>query len=345
MLLEELAYELPDGLIAAYPVDDRSSARLMVVDRDADRVSHSDFASLGQFLAAGDLLVLNNSRVIPARLRGRKESGGRATVLLVEPFGDDERCWIALVDGSKKPRLSSRIEFAKGISAIVVGDLGLGRFGLEFDCQQPVSEVIHSLGETPLPSYISRTRAAVEADRELYQTVYSKSPGSVAAPTAGLHFTESLLTELRGQGIDTAFVTLHVGPGTFRPVRDSVVERHRMEGEWYTLDSLAASKIQRAKNAGHKVVCVGSTSTRTVEGIAQRKGRIEEDTGITTIFITEGYSFRVVDSLITNFHLPRSTPLAMVAAMTGMDLLRRAYAEAIEQRYRFYSYGDAMLVL
>jgi len=345
MRLEELSYELPEALIAAYPVEDRSSARLMVVDRKTTRVTHTDFASLSQYFTAGDLLVLNNSRVIPARLEGRKESGGRATVLLVEPFGDDQSRWIALVDSSKKPRLGSRIEFAEEISATIVGELGLGRFGLEFAYAGPFAKVLECLGETPLPNYINRVRPVFEGDRELYQTVYSKNPGSVAAPTAGLHFTESLLAELKDQGIDTAFVTLHVGPGTFRPVREAVVERHRMEGEWYTLDNIAAGKIQRAKDAGRKVVCVGSTSTRTVEGIARRKGRIEADSGITTLFITEGYSFRVVDSLITNFHLPCSTPLAMVAALTGMDLLRRAYAAAIEQKYRFYSYGDAMLIL
>lgn len=345
MLLEELSYELPESLIAAYPVEDRSSARLMVVDRKTGRVSHSTFASLGHFVTTGDLLVLNNSRVIPARLEGRKETGGRVTVLLVEPFGDNQGCWIALVDSSKKPRLGSRIEFAGEISATVVGELGLGRFGLEFDDAGRFAEVLECLGETPLPNYINRVRRAFAGDRELYQTVYSKNAGSVAAPTAGLHFTESLLIELKGQGIDTAFVTLHVGPGTFRPVRESVVERHRMEGEWFTLDNIAADKIQRAKDTGHKIVCVGSTSTRTVEEVARRKGRVEADSGITTLFITEGYSFRVVDSLITNFHLPCSTPLAMVAALTGMDLLRRAYAEAIEQKYRFYSYGDAMLIL
>jgi S-adenosylmethionine:tRNA ribosyltransferase-isomerase len=345
MLLEELSYELPESLIAAYPVDDRSSARLLVVDREAGELIHSDFASLGRFLSAGDLLVLNDSRVIPARLEGRKESGGRVAVLLVEAFDPQKRCWIALVDGSKKPRLGSRIDFTDEISATVVGDLGLGRFGLEFNCKAPFGEVLETLGDTPLPGYIHRTRPVNRADRELYQTVYSKTPGSVAAPTAGLHFTHALLGELEGQGIDTAYVTLHVGPGTFRPVRESVVERHRMEGEWYTINASTVAKIRRAKEEGRKVVAVGSTSTRTLEGVARRRGRIEADSGITRLFITEGYSFRVIDSLITNFHLPRSTPLAMVAAFAGMDLLRRAYAEAIERKYRFYSYGDAMLIL
>lgn len=345
MLLEELSYELPESLIAAHPVEDRTSARLLVIDRASGEIVHTDFASLGKFLSPGDVVVLNDSRVIPARLEGRKETGGRASVLLIEPFGADQRSWIALVDGSKKPRLGSRISFAGDISATVAGDLGLGRYGLEFDCEEPFAEMLERLGETPLPGYIQRARVPHERDRELYQTVYSRVPGSVAAPTAGLHFTSDQLDALRAQGIDTVYVTLHVGPGTFRPVRHAVVEDHRMEGEWYVLNRAAASRIRRAQEEGCKVLSVGSTTTRTLEAVAQRKGRIEPDSGITRLFITQGYRFRVIDCLITNFHLPRSTPLAMVAAFAGIDLLRRAYAEAIEQRYRFYSYGDAMLIL
>ena len=345
MLLEELAYDLPESLISAYPAEDRVSARLMVVERGSGTITHSSFASLGEFLSPGDLLVLNNSKVIPARLEGRKESGGRATVLLVEPFDVQRGLWLALVDASKKPRLGGRIVFSGEITATVLGELGSGRYGLRFEPAERFREVLDTLGTPPLPHYIERVRDVEESDRASYQTVYASMPGSVAAPTAGLHFTRALLEELAARGVDSVYVTLHVGLGTFRPVRDAVVENHRMDGEWYTLTEAAAGRIRRARAEGRRVVAVGSTSTRTLESIVRRKGRVVADSGITRLFITGGYRFRGIDALVTNFHLPRSTPLAMVAALAGMDLVRRAYAEAIEQGYRFYSYGDAMLIL
>ena len=345
MLLEELAYDLPEALISAYPVEDRTSARLMVVDRRSGSITHSGFASLGEFLSPGDLLVLNDSKVIPARLEGRKESGGRATVLLVEPFDAQRGLWLALVDASKKPRVGGRIVFSKEVAATVLGDLGSGRYGLRFEPPGRFREVLDELGTPPLPHYIERVRGVEESDRDSYQTVYASSPGSVAAPTAGLHFTRALLDELAARGVDSVYVTLHVGLGTFRPVRDAVVENHRMDGEWYTLSAAAAERIRRTRAAGGRVVAVGSTTTRTLESIARRKGRAVADSGITRLFITGGYRFRAIDALITNFHLPRSTPLAMVASLAGLDLVRRAYAEAIDRGYRFYSYGDAMLIL
>lgn len=345
MLLEELAYDLPEGLISAYPAEDRVSARLMVVERGSGAITHSSFASLGDFLSPGDLLVLNNSRVIPARLEGRKESGGRATVLLVEPFDVERGLWLALVDASKKPRVGSRIEFAMGVTATVLGDMGSGRYGLGFEPAGRFREALDEIGVPPLPHYIERVRRVEESDRDSYQTVYADAPGSVAAPTAGLHFTRDLLDDLAARGVDSVYLTLHVGLGTFRPVRDAVVENHRMDGEWYTLTAAAAERIRRAKAAGKRVVAVGSTTTRTLESIVRRKGRVAADSGITRLFITDGYRFRGIDALITNFHLPRSTPLAMVAALAGLDLVRRAYAEAIEREYRFFSYGDAMLIL
>lgn len=345
MLLEELAYDLPESLISAYPAADRVSARLMVVERASGTITHSGFASLGEFLSPGDLLVLNDSRVIPARLEGRKESGGRVEVLLVEPFDTEEGLWLALVDASKKPRVGGRIEFPMGIVATVLGDLGAGRYGLSFEPPGRFREVLDEIGTAPLPHYIQRVRGVEESDRDNYQTVYAATPGSVAAPTAGLHFNRALLDELATGGVDSVYVTLHVGLGTFRPVREAVVENHRMDGEWYTLAAPAAERIRGARAAGRRVVAVGSTTTRTLESIVQRKGRVVADSGITRLFITDGYRFRGIDALITNFHLPRSTPLAMVAALAGLDLVRRAYAEAIDKGYRFYSYGDAMLIL
>ncbi len=345
MLLEELAYDLPESLIPAYPAADRVSAKLMVVERRSGTIIHSTFASLGEFLSPGDLLVLNDSRVIPARLEGRKESGGRAEVLLVEPFDTEEGLWLALVDASKKPRVGGRIEFSMGVTATVLGDLGAGRYGLRFEPPERFREVLGELGTAPLPHYIQRVRPVEESDRDSYQTVYAATPGSVAAPTAGLHFTRALLDELAAGGVDSVYVTLHVGLGTFRPVREAVVENHRMDGEWYTLTEAVARRIRSAKAEGKRVVAVGSTSTRTLESVVARKGRVAADSGITRLFISDGYRFRGIDALITNFHLPRSTPLAMVAALAGLDLVRRAYAEAIDRGYRFYSYGDAMLIL
>ena len=345
MELKEFMYELPGSLVAAYPARDRAEARLMVVNRTTGELAHSRFSSVGEFLRAGDLLALNDTRVVPARLRGRKESGGKAEVLLLEPFPNWPGLWIALVDSSKRPALGSRIFFAEGFSAKVLGEIGRGRYGLWFRYEGDFMEQLAKLGEPPLPPYVQRGRDPEPCDWERYQTVYASSPGAVAAPTAGFHFTPELLDRLKSQGVEAAFLTLHVGPGTFQPVRQEVVEQHHMEGERYVLKAEAAEKIDGAKKDGRRVVAVGSTTTRALEWIARRKGRVEADEGIARLFIRPGDPFRVVDGLITNFHLPGSTPLILVAAFAGLDLVRRAYQEAIRLRYRFYSYGDAMLIL
>lgn len=345
MELKEFMYSLPPELIAPYPSPDREDARLMVAKKDTGEISHSFFSALGELLRPGDLLVFNNSRVLPMRLRGRKESGGRVEVLLLEPFPHGDSLWIALVDAAKRPQVGSRILFADGIYAQVIGEMGEGRYGLRFVHQGDFMEVVSTLGEPPLPPYIERARDVVALDWQRYQTVYASSPGSVAAPTAGLHFSQELLRELEAKGVESAFLTLHVGPGTFRPVREKSVELHRMEGERYSLKAGAAEKIDRAKNDGRRVIAVGTTTTRALEWIAHRKGKTEADEGIARLFICPGDSFRVIDGLITNFHLPGSTPLILVAAFAGLDLVRRAYDEAIRLRYRFYSYGDGMLIL
>ncbi|HWP56878.1 MAG TPA: tRNA preQ1(34) S-adenosylmethionine ribosyltransferase-isomerase QueA [Candidatus Acidoferrales bacterium] len=345
MELKEFLYDLPPALIAAEPEEDRSRSRLMVIDRRAGTIAHRRFAELGSLVRRGDLLVLNDTRVLPARLRGKKATGGSAEVLLVEPFPNFPTLWIALIDASKKPRVGSRLYFSEEVSAEVIGDMGKGRFGLKFRCGGDFEATIARLGEPPLPPYIERQREVRPEDWKHYQTVYSKHAGSVAAPTAGFHFTEELLEELRASGIETAFVTLHVGPGTFRPVREQTVERHRMEGEWYRIERETAEKIQRAKACGRRVIAVGTTTTRALEWSAQKKGRIEADEGIARLYIYPGFTFRVLDGLITNFHLPASTPLLLVAAFMGVELTHAAYAEAIRREYRFYSYGDAMLIL
>ncbi len=345
MELKELMYELPRSLIAPHPSKDRVGARLMVLERVSGKISHTSFVSLGDFFSPGDLLVLNDSRVLPVRLLGRKETGGSIEVLLLEPFSSQTHFWIALLDAAKKPRLGGRLFFSDELSAQVVGVMGRGRYGLRFHCRGDFMEVLSTLGKPPLPPYIHRARKLEPADWERYQTVYASSPGSVAAPTAGLHLTDELFEELERKGVRRTFLTLHVGPGTFQPVRSEVVESHRMEGERYTLSGASAAKIERTQNDGRRVISVGSTTTRALEGIAQRKGRVEKDHGVTRLFIHPGFSFRVINGLITNFHLPASTPLLLVAAFAGLDFMREAYREAVRLRYRFYSYGDAMLIL
>jgi len=346
MDLKEFDYELPEALIAAYPSRAREGSRLLVVRRNSGEIIHSVFSELGEFLETGDLLVLNDTKVFPARLCGAKESGGQVEVLLLERFPEAGRSlWIALVDAAKKPPVGSWLRFAAGMTAEVLGDLGRGRFGLEFHHDGDFTAHLEALGEPPLPPYVRRTRSAQSLDRNRYQTVYAAYPGAVAAPTAGFHFTPELFATLQRNGIERAFLTLHVGPGTFQPVREAKIENHRMEGERYVIRADAADKINRAKQSGRRIVAVGSTSTRTLEWVARQQGRIVADEGIARLFLYPGDQFRVLDALITNFHLPGSTPLLLVAAFAGTELVRRAYREAIERKYRFYSYGDAMLIL
>jgi S-adenosylmethionine:tRNA ribosyltransferase-isomerase len=345
MDLKDFSYKLPESLIAAYPSRQRQESRLLVLKRETDEIIHSVFSELKNFLNPGDLLVLNDTKVFPARLHGTKGSGGKAEVLLLERFPHRRSFWIALIDAAKKPRVGSQMQFGATLSAQVMGDMGRGRFGLEFYHSGDFSAELEHFGEPPLPPYVRRQRAAAMIDRERYQTVYAARPGAIAAPTAGFHFTPGLFEELEAKGIQKTLLTLHVGPGTFQPVREQHVENHRMEGERYFLTSETAERINCAKQAGHRVVAVGSTSTRTLEWIALQKGRVEADEGIARLYLHPGDSFRVIDALITNFHLPRSTPLILVAAFAGVERVRRAYAEAVERQYRFYSYGDAMLIL
>ena len=345
MELNEFQYDLPASLIAAYPRRDRQESRLLVVKRRTGELIHSVFSELENFLDPGDLLVLNDTKVLPARLRGTKESGGKVEVLLLERFPGERSLWIAIVKGTKKPAVGSQIRFKEGITAQVMGNLQGGRFGLEFHHAGDFNEQLKALGELPLPPYITRIRDAADLDWESYQTVYARHPGAIAAPTAGLHFTGVLLETLRVKGIDSTLLTLHVGPGTFQPLRETFIENHRMEGERYILPVQTAARINRTKREGHRVVAVGSTSTRTLEWVARRTGKVRAHRGIARLFIRPGDRFRVIDALITNFHLPASTPLVLVVAFAGLELVRRAYAEAIKKQYRFYSYGDAMLIL
>jgi S-adenosylmethionine:tRNA ribosyltransferase-isomerase len=341
-------YDLPPDRIAQTPVEPRDSSRLMVLDRAAGSIAHAIFRDIGRFLRAGDLLVANESRVIPARLRGRKaDTGAAVEILLLEPRPEaGPTAWEVLVKPGKRLRDGHRVELPHGLTAeIGATTLAGGRIvTLTADGGQDralVHERIAQAGEMPLPPYIT----AKLADPERYQTVYSHTEGSAAAPTAGLHFTPSLLQSLAEQGIGFATVTLHVGIDTFRPVGVDDLRQHRMHSEAFTLSAATANAINAARAAGGRIIAVGSTSIRTIETAAQHGLPLEPCSGRTSLFIMPGFTIRVTDALITNFHLPRSTLLAMVSAFAGHELIMAAYATAIAEGYRFFSFGDAMLIL
>ncbi len=331
MLTSDFDYHLPPERIAQEAAP-RGESRLLVLDREGpDR--HARIRDLPRLLRPGDLLVLNDTRVIPARLYGRRPSGGRMEVLLIERRGVRE--WDALVKPGRRAQPGTRLDFEDGLAAEVMDKREDGRHLLRFS--EPVEPHLDRLGHIPLPPYIHRPDTP--ADRERYQTVYARHPGSVAAPTAGLHFTEELLGEIEATGIEIARVTLHVGIGTFKPVSAERVEAHRMESERYEISEETAAVLRRAR----RVVAVGTTVVRTLESAA-RDGEVQPGSGSTELFITPGFNFQVVDALLTNFHLPRSTLLMLVSAFAGRERVLAAYEEAIREGYRFYSYGDAMLV-
>ena len=333
-------YELPPELIAQDPLEDRSSSRLMVLDQKTGAVSHHVFREIPSFLRPGDCLVLNNTRVIPARLMGvREETGGAVEVLLLKRHAGD--VWECLVKPGKKARPGTRLVFGEGLLHAQVEDVVEdGNRLIRFFYDGIWEEVLDRLGEMPLPPYITHKLQ----DKNRYQTVYAKFEGSAAAPTAGLHFTPELLKEIQDMGVDLAYVTLHVGLGTFRPVKVENVKEHHMHSEYYQVSVEAAEKINRAKENGHRVICVGTTSCRTVESASDENGHLEECCDNTDIFIYPGYRFKVLDALITNFHLPESTLVMLVSALAGREHVLAAYEEAVKERYRFFSFGDAMLI-
>jgi S-adenosylmethionine:tRNA ribosyltransferase-isomerase len=334
MRLSDFDFDLPDELIAREPAAVRSASRLMVPAGPAPGAF--PFSDLPALLEPGDLLVLNDSRVIKARLRGHKASGGAVEALVERITASDEA--LAMLRVSKPPQAGSRIHWTEG-GAIVLGREG-EFWRLRFD--QSVLDVLESQGELPLPPYMGRAPRA--GDEARYQTTYAREPGSVAAPTAGLHFDDELLDRLAARGIGRAFVTLHVGAGTFQPVRSDDISQHRMHSERFRIEPPAVEAIRAARARGGRIVAVGTTSLRTLEAVAARPGGLEACEDETDLFITPGYRFRLVDRLITNFHLPRSTLLMLVSAFAGVDTIRAAYARAIAERWRFFSYGDAMLL-
>lgn len=341
MLRSDFYYDLPEELIAQTPVEPRNASRLMCVDRQSGDITHDHFYNLCRHLKKGDLLVMNDSRVLPARLYGEKEgTGSFIEFLLLEQKGD--KLWEILVRPGKKAKPGTRFSFGNGrLKAEILETVEGGNRIAKFECEGNFFTALEDIGQMPLPPYITKKLE----DKERYQTVYSHELGSAAAPTAGLHFTNEMLDDLRARGINTAFVTLHVGLGTFRPVKEDEVLKHKMHSEHYHLPKETAELIKKTKAEGGRVIAVGTTSCRTLESVGTFFEDMDEHEGYTDIFIYPGYKFKVIDGLITNFHLPESTLIMLVSAFMGYDNTMNAYKTAVEDKYRFFSFGDAMLIL
>lgn len=340
MNVKDYDYDLPEELIAQDPLEDRSSSRLMVLDRQTGDVEHRHFTDILEYFHPGDCLVINNTKVIPARLFGVKEdTQAKIEVLLLKRKEND--IWETLVKPGKKAKPGTKLVFGDGLlTAEVVDVVEEGNRLIQFHYDGIFEEILDQLGQMPLPPYITHQLK----DKNRYQTVYAKYDGSAAAPTAGLHFTKELLQKVKDMGVDIAEVTLHVGLGTFRPVKVDNVLDHHMHSEFYMVSQEAADKINRAKENGHRVIAVGTTSTRTLEAAADENGHLQETSGWTEIFIYPGYQFKVIDALITNFHLPQSTLVMLVSALAGREHVLHAYETAVKEKYRFFSFGDAMLI-
>ena len=341
MKTSDFFYDLPEELIAQDPLEDRTASRLLVLNRETGAVEHKIFSDVIDYLNEGDCLVINNTRVIPARLIGEKEgTGGKVEVLLLKRRAND--VWETLVKPGKKLRPGARVTFGDGrLKAEILEIAEEGNRLVRFYYEGIFEEILDSLGEMPLPPYITHKLE----DKEMYQTVYAKYDGSAAAPTAGLHFTKELLSKIEEKGIKIASITLHVGLGTFRPVKVDDVNHHHMHTEWYEVNAEAADIINETKRNGGRVICVGTTSCRTIESVADENGYMKAKTGETDIFIYPGYKFKVMDGLITNFHLPESTLVMLVSAFAGKENVLSAYETAVKERYRFFSFGDAMILI
>jgi S-adenosylmethionine:tRNA ribosyltransferase-isomerase len=341
MNLKDFYFELPKELIAQEPLKERDTSRLLVLDKKSGEIKHSTFRDILKYFKSGDCLVLNNTRVIPARLFGvKKETGSNIEFLLLKRIEKD--IWEVLLRPGKKAKTGARFVFGQGeLEAEILDIVEGGNRIVKFYYEGIFETVLDKLGNMPLPPYITKTLE----DKERYQTVFSKHEGSAAAPTAGLHFTPELIEEIQSMGIKVAYITLHVGLGTFRPVKVDNILEHTMHSEYFDVSDESAEVINSTKEAGGKIICVGTTSTRTLESIADLKGSIIPGSGWTDIFIYPGYEFKVVDALITNFHLPESTLLMLVSALAGRENVINAYNEAVKEKYRFFSFGDAMLII
>ena len=340
MKRQDFYYDLPEELIAQDPLKDRSSSRLLVLDKESGAVSHHVFREIGDYLEKGDCLVINDTKVIPARLIGSK-IGTNAKIEILLLKRKENNIWETLVKPGKKAKVGAKISFGDGLLVGEVIDVvEEGNRLVQFSFEGIFEEILDQLGQMPLPPYITHQLE----DKDRYNTVYAEHSGSAAAPTAGLHFTPELLEEIQKKGVDIARVTLHVGLGTFRPVKADEITDHHMHSEFYQIDEEAAEKINHAKANGHRVICVGTTSCRTIESAADENGHLKAQSGWTDIFIYPGYRFKILDCLITNFHLPESTLFMLVSALAGREHVLAAYEEAVKVRYRFFSFGDAMFI-
>lgn len=342
MLVKDFTYYLPQDLIARHPTAKRDDSRLMLLDRSSGAIAEDTFCNLQEYLRPGDLLVMNDTRVIPARLFGHKPTGGRVEIFLLRRLTGIEERWECLLRSSKKFREGQEILLESGMTAVVLSRCESENWLVEFAGEEPFQVWLEREGHIPLPPYLQRDDC--HADRERYQTVVAREPGAVAAPTAGLHFTRELLARLASNSIETAFLTLHTGLGTFLPVRALHVEEHQIHTERFIIPPDTAEAVNRTKAAGGRVIAVGTTSARTLEYSAQQAGHVAAGSGEADIYIYPGYSFKVVDALITNFHLPESTLLMLVSALAGRESVLGAYREAVLRGFRFYSYGDAMFI-
>lgn len=341
MKKEDFYFKLPEELIAQDPLEDRSASRLLVLDKESGKIEHRMFRDIKAYLKPGDCLVINDTKVIPARLIGSKiGTDAKIEILLLKRKEND--IWETLVKPGKKAKPGTKISFGEGLLiGEVIDVVEEGNRLIQFSYQGIFEEILDQLGQMPLPPYITHQLE----DKNRYQTVYAKHSGSAAAPTAGLHFTPELLKEIKESGVDIAHVTLHVGLGTFRPVKVENIQEHHMHSEFYHIEASEAEKINRAKRGGHRIICVGTTSCRTIESAAKPDGTLSECSGWTEIFIYPGYQFKVLDCLLTNFHLPESTLIMLVSALAGREHVLHAYEEAVKKQYRFFSFGDAMLIV
>lgn len=341
MKKEDFYFKLPEELIAQDPLEDRSASRLLVLDKESGKIEHRMFRDIKEYLKPGDCLVINDTKVIPARLIGSKiGTDAKIEILILKRKEND--IWETLVKPGKKAKPGTKISFGEGLLiGEVIDVVEEGNRLIQFSYQGIFEEILDQLGQMPLPPYITHQLE----DKNRYQTVYAKHSGSAAAPTAGLHFTPELLKEIKESGVDIAHVTLHVGLGTFRPVKVENIQEHHMHSEFYHIEASEAEKINRAKREGHRIICVGTTSCRTIESAAKPDGTLSECSGWTEIFIYPGYQFKVLDCLLTNFHLPESTLIMLVSALAGREHVLHAYEEAVKEQYRFFSFGDAMLIV
>jgi S-adenosylmethionine:tRNA ribosyltransferase-isomerase len=345
MLIEDFDYRLPEELIAQHPLDRRDAARMLFLDRERAAWRDSQFAELPSYLRAGDVVVVNNTRVFPARLTGAREpSGGRVELFLVrerEPL-----VWETLARPARRLQKGARLNFGDGrLRAEIIAALDDGRRIVRFDCDEPLTALLEEIGQTPLPPYIKREGEEIAEDRERYQTIYARERGAIAAPTAGLHFTPRVMREMAARGVQSVEITLHVGYGTFEPVRVHDLSLHTVAPEQYEISARAAQAINFARAAGGRILAVGTTTTRALESAVDEAGIVQPGAGLAQLTITPPYRFRAVDALLTNFHLPRSSLLVLVSAFAGRALLLDAYAHAVAASYRFYSYGDCMLII